>query len=144
MRIVIDQKEIQSMIEEGYDIKTMVSWHSPDTLETHCLPIFAKDKMEDIINRYYDYFPKECKATLQACQDIRSSLHNPDGMSKAKTMMASFKIPLGLNQLLEAWYPGMFDVEEGTFKHKRAVDAFLSLMPKLRTKLPHGKLSIST
>lgn len=145
MRIVVDQRDIHKMIQAGYEVKAMIGWHSPTTLETHCLPIFSFDTLSDVINRYYDFFPKECLATVQDCEHISRNLFSSDGMSPGKTIMSSFKIPLGLWKLLEAWEPGFFDVDPGTknFKHKTLIKRFLSLMPKLRTKAPYGRHTVA-
>lgn len=127
------------MIKEGYQVRSMVSWHSETTLETHCLPIFESDALEDVINRYADYFPKELNGSLEEAEEMRSSLYNQDGMSKAKTIMTSFKIPLGLYKLLDAWSSDFWQIENGTFKNKRLINQFLSLMPKLRTHSENTK-----
>lgn len=141
MRLVVDQKEIQQMIREGHSVKAMVAWHSPVTLETHCLPVFASDTLEDIINRYFDFFPKECLATIADCEEISKTLFNGTGMSEAQTIMSSFKIPLGLWKLLESWEPGFFAVDPKSkgFQNKKLINRFLGLMPKLRTKTPYGQ-----
>lgn len=143
LRIVIDQKMIQKLIDEGHQVRALVSYHSAVTMETHCLPIFAQDTMEDVCNRYYDFFPKECKQTMQDTEALSSTLYRGDGLSKAKTMMSSLRIPLGLWKLLETWNPSIWEIENGAFKNKRLIKALTSYMPKLKMQTPYGKPSIT-
>ncbi len=108
LRLLEDQKEIKKMRDEGYKIASMVSYQSKVTFECHCLPIFNSDRLEDVCNRYADYFPVECKQMIKQIQDDLSSLVGNKGMSKYKTIMSFGKIPIGLQKMLDIWAGGDF------------------------------------
>lgn len=133
MRLLEDRMEILQMRDEGYSITAMVSYHSPTTLETHCLPVFHSDTLEDICNRYVDFFPKECQQAIQEAKHLAQTFYHQDGLSKSKTIMASLRVPLGLWKLLDAWRPGFWDVVLGQnrFANAALIKRLLSYMPKL-------------
>jgi hypothetical protein len=141
LRMMEDQHEIDKMIKEGYHVRAVVSYHSDVTFETHSLPIFAEDTLQDILNRYYDFFPKECLQTMRACEELSKTLYSSDGLSKAKSILSSFKIPLGLWKLLESWRTDFFAVVPGQneFVNKGLIKQFLDYMPRFRIEAPYGK-----
>lgn len=131
-RIVDDQREIQKMKDEGYQVDSMVSWQSPSTFECHCLPVFSKDTMEDICNRYYDYFPKECMETMEEVKETKETLYRSNAMSLSGNMMAIAKIPPGLMKMLDIW------CDSGDFfdfvNNKRSIDHLFTYMSKFKVK----------
>jgi len=82
LRLMQDHKEIKQMINEGHKVIAKVNYHSETTLETHCLPVFNSDTIEDLANRYFDFFPKECRQTIKAIEDESKILYHSNGMSK--------------------------------------------------------------
>lgn len=145
MRICEDQKELDDMSKEGYAIKSRLSWHSPSSLETHCLPVFFSDTLQDVVNRYYDFFPVEFKQMTDIVAEFNKALYSSDAMSKEKTMMSAFKVPLGLYKLLEEWREGFWEVDnvKKEFVNKKLINQFLSYAPKLKVQSPNGKRTVT-
>lgn len=137
-RLIEDQNEIKLMKKDGHQVISMVSWQSPTTFECHCIPIFSSDKLEDICNRYYDYWPKEC---LQAIKDIEirnQNLNSGNAMSKGGNLRAFSSIPVGLQKMLDIWAGGDFISSDGKILRKN-IERLVGYMTKLKIGTPYGK-----
>ena len=132
-RNIMEQNIIESMKIQGFPIKEWAVVHEEGTNEHHVMPVFQKDTIEDICNRYADYFPRTLKAIIDIVEGENQTLYSGTGMSKGKTMMASGKVPAGLQVLLDIWCDGDFlgikDNQNRLFKH----------MPKLKIGNSFGK-----
>jgi len=140
-RIVEDKLEIELMRARGYSVVTMVSYQSPTTFECHCLPIFTNDKLEDIVNRYHDFFPKDLMQAVEEMNLENQYLYSANGMSEAGTIMSFGKIPCGLQKMLDIWCGG--DFLEPTEMRKNLAKLF-SYIPKLKAGRSYGQKTFAT
>lgn len=122
-------------IAGGHKIKESVTIHEADTGEYHVMPIFENDSLEDICNRYSDYFPQALKLSIEEIEQQNQLLFSGSGMSKNKTMMSKGLIPAGLKVMLDTWCGGEFLAKDNWRVRKQ----FWSYMPKLKTGNSFGK-----
>jgi hypothetical protein len=144
VRVVQDRLAIEKLEREGHQVRAVMSYHSEVTMETHALPIFSSDTLEDVVNRFYDFFPKDFDLAVKETEQMRQTLHRGDAMSQSKTVMAMCRIPLGLYKLLDAWLPGFWDIDntKRQFVHRKLVRRLLSYCSRLRMTPPYGKPAV--
>ena len=143
-RLLNDQLEIKQMVNEGHSITAMVSYQSPTTFECHCLPIFKNDKLEDIVNRYYDFFPKDFTQCLKEIEEENANLLDSSGMSDLRTMMSYCKIPVGLQKMLDIWSGGDFLPSFNKPLMRKNLKRLFSYVPKLKMGRPYGQKVFKT
>lgn len=144
IRMIEDKAEIRIMKSQGYNILTTVCIHSKETFECHCLPIFREDKFEDICNRYYDYFPKECKQLIGEVKAINQTLYDGQGFSKElRLLQFKAKIPLGLLALLDMWAGGDY-LSKNVKTLRKNINRIISYMSKFKIGVSYGKTRIAT
>ena len=134
-RIVTDMVEIEAMKRDGHPVIARCSYYSDILLggtgECHCLPIFSTDKLEDIVNRYMDFFPKDFQRVIDMVEAKRQTLYNSSGMSQFGRLMAFGSIPEGLRKMLDIWAGGDFMSPESK---RRNLDRLFGYVGKLRIK----------
>ena len=140
LRLMDDQVELDQMEREGHAMLGRVSYHSDTTLETHCLPVFATDTVEDLANRYYDFFPKECTEFFAAVEDQKRLLYQGNGMSVDETLAIHCTIPNVLWKMLVIRFPDAYNTAPGLRKLTREIIRYL---PKLKMSQPYGRFSIA-
>ena len=138
-RLLKDQLEIKQMVNEGHQVISMVSYQSPTTFECHCLPIFTNDKLEDIVNRYYDFFPKDFMQCIKETEEENANLKDGSGMSDLRTLMSYGKIPRGLQKMLDIWCGGDFLPSYNKVLMRRNLKRLFSYVPKLKIGRPYGQ-----
>ncbi len=131
-RLLEDQLEIKQMQNEGHQIISMVSYQSPTTFECHCLPIFRNDKLEDIVNRYYDFFPRDFMQCIQEIETENTYLKDDSGMSDLRTIMSYCKIPVGFQKMLDVWSGGDFLPSYNKVLMRKNLKRLFSYVPKLK------------
>ena len=134
-RLFEDKSAIQALIADGYHVLTMIAYHSEQTLETHTLPVFEEDSIDDLANRYFDFFPMECKQTLQAIEEDNKLLYSSNGVSDGGLMGRHCTIPQLLWVLLKARFPDEAVDPQG---FRRLTKEILRVLPKLKGSNPYG------
>ena len=144
MRMVEDNLEIDLMRDAGYPVVSRVGWwsdpHNGGTGECHVVPLFSSDKLEDVVNRFYDCYPKAFQQVMDDVAAVNQTLYDGTGMSKLRMMMAVGKLPSGLLKMLDLWAGGDF-LEPGCVR--KNLKRFFAYIPKLKVGVPYGKTRIS-
>lgn len=128
-RLLEDQADIKALEACGHPVRAMVSYHSETTMETHSLPVFESDTLQDLANRYADFFPKECERFLKQVEHSRQMLHQTNGMSDGGLMAYHCSIPQGLWVMIRERFPEAVANPEG---FRRLTNNILRCLPKLR------------
>lgn len=96
----VEKPAIDAMIKKGYPVKEILYYWSDVSAEAHAFPIFSSDSVEDIVNRYSDFFPIELKIFAENLADYNKALNTNTGMSDGGDMAIKVKCPIGLYRAL--------------------------------------------
>lgn len=101
------------------DVKTII------LDDNRTFPIFHKDTLEDLIERFSKMYPIEAKATIEIIGECKKD--NPDGKSDSGLMQSLMSIPVILKCAIVSQYG------ESWFSKKVNIRKLARLMPKFCT-----------
>lgn len=107
LKYIKGKAELAQLEIEGHKIKHQAGISS-ELGEYHLMPIFENDTMEDVCNRYADFFPRTVAAVRQQVIEENQNLAYGSGMGKNKAIMKEGTIPDGLLVMLDLWAGGSF------------------------------------
>ena len=120
----VEKPAIEAMIAKGHPVREILYYWSDVSLEAHALPIFASDSVEDIVNRYSDFFPLEIQAFVKELSEYNKALNKSSGMSDNGEMAIKVKCPIGL-------YRALVFLDENFWHDKKNVNSFRKSFSKI-------------
>lgn len=92
-------------------------------------PIFTRDTLETILDRYYKFYPDEANGLMADVSEDSKNLLTENGMSSLKLLRLGMKIPV-----VVFWAMKFIDDEFWFKDNAKNFRKFISLCPKLCTK----------
>jgi hypothetical protein len=121
---VVEKPALERLIQKGHRIKEIMYYWSDVSAEAHAFPVFFSDGVQDIVNRYTDFFPMETRTFVQNLAEFNKILSGPNGKTEGGDLMVQMRCPLGLYRALSVLDP-LF------WKDNRNIKRFIAMFPKL-------------
>ena len=104
----VEKPAIEAMIAKGHPVREILYYWSDISAEAHALPIFMSDSVEDVVNRYSDFFPVELREFVSTLSEYNKALNKSSGTSDGGDMALKVKCPVGLYRALVALDPNFW------------------------------------
>lgn len=124
---VVEKPVVDNMIAKGYPIREVMYYWSEASLECHAFPIFSTDSIQDVVNRYSDFFPREISLFMSELNEFNKTLNTPTGMSDNGTMAIKVKCPLGLYRALICLDPDFWHSKQNLNRFRRSFSKLVSV-----------------
>lgn len=124
---VVEKPAIDRLIAQGHRVREILYYWSDLSAEAHALPIFETDSIEDVVNRYSDFFPIELAEFQKSLAEYNKALNNMTGKTDGGDMVIKVKCPVGLYRALLSLDPNFWHIKRNIYRFKRQFSRLVSV-----------------